>query len=85
MGCLKSEYVSIDRAFHESIVRRKAFEQRNWGWRLQSGRVRVSPSSLGSKSWVGRDQGHTGGVGGEGAENWCMGDARKGMRQDMGG
>ena len=42
------------------------------------------PSSLGSESWVGRDQGHTGGLGGEGAENWCMGDARKGMRQDIG-
>ena len=46
--------------------------------------MRVSPSSLGSRSWVGWDQGHTGGVGGEGAENWCMGDARKGMKQDMG-
>ena len=43
-----------------------------------------SPASLMSQSWVGCDQGHTGGVGGEGAENWCMGDARKGMRQDMG-
>ena len=46
--------------------------------------MRVSPSSLGSKSWVGGDQGYTGRVGGEGAENLCMGDARKGMRQDMG-
>ena len=43
-----------------------------------------SPASLMSQSWVGCDQGHTGGVGGEGAENWCMGDARKGMRQGMG-
>ena len=28
--------------------------------------MRVSSSSLGSQSWVGCDQGHTGGVGGDG-------------------
>ena len=35
------------------------------------------PSSLGIRLWVGWDQGHTGGVGGWGAENWCVGDARE--------
>ena len=36
-----------------------------------------SPASFMSQSWVGCDQGHTGRVGGEGAENWCVGEARR--------
>ena len=47
--------------------------------------MRVSPSSLGSQSWVGCDQGHTGGVGGGGAQNWCVGGVISKMRQGLGG
>ena len=43
----------------------------------QSGQVRVSPASFGSQSWVGCYQGYTGGVEGQGAENWCVGEARR--------
>ena len=46
--------------------------------------MRVSPSSLGCQSWVGCDQGHLGGVGGGGAENWCVGDAREKVSEHLG-
>ena len=39
--------------------------------------MRVSPASYGSQSWVGCYQGCTGGVGKQGAENWCVDEARK--------
>ena len=42
--------------------------------------MRVSPASYGSQSWVGCYQGCTGGVGGQGAENWCVDEARKRAR-----
>ena len=41
------------------------------------------PASLGSQSWVGCDHGHIGGVGGEGAENWCVGKARERLSQQL--
>ena len=46
--------------------------------------MRVSPASYGSQSWVGCYQGCTGGVGGQGAENWCVDEARKRARQHTG-
>ena len=46
--------------------------------------MRVSPASLGSQSWVGCDQGHTGRVGGQGAENSCVGEARRRVKGHMG-
>ena len=36
-----------------------------------------STASLMSQSWVGCDQGHTGRVEGEGAENWYVGEVRR--------
>ena len=36
-----------------------------------------SPASLMSQSWVGCDQGDTGRVEGEGAENWSVGEVRR--------
>ena len=59
----------------------RGFSKKNdYACMLQSGRVRVSHASLGSQSWVGCDQGYTGGVGGQVAENWCVGEARRGVR-----
>ena len=41
------------------------------------------PASLMSQSWVGFEYGHIGEVGGEGAENWCVGKARERWSQQL--
>ena len=43
------------------------------------------PASLMSQSWVRCEHVHTGGVGGEGAENWCVGGVRSKRIQGLGG
>ena len=84
VGCKQPDYVLMNRVFHSSGLNKCVFKQNSFVNMVKNVWGRVSSASLGSRLWVGWDQGHAGGVEGEGAEKWCMGDARKGMSEDMG-
>ena len=67
MGCVKADYVSMQCVFQQSGMNKRVF----WGEKCRMDAPEWarggSPVRLMSQSWVGCDQGHTGGVGGGGA------------------